>query len=85
MSAFYFYYVTCLTISPFVIGRDVSPRGDGFRVPKTKDSTVSITDLHNLARPDNTDNQAPLRYVARRVLDWLVSGSDSTGGGAVKT
>lgn len=73
MSAFYFYYVTRLTILPFVVGRDVSPGGDGFRVPKTKDSPVSITDLHNLARPDNTDNQAPLRYVGRRVLDWLVS------------
>lgn len=74
--------------SAIVVGRDVSPGGDGFRVrrvPKTKDSPVSITDLHNLARPDNTDNQAPLRYVGRRILDWLVSGFDSTGRGAVKT
>lgn len=53
------------------------------RKAETKDSPVSITDHHNLARPDNMDNQAALRYVAHRV--GLVSRSDSTGWGAVKT
>lgn len=41
-----------------------------FDVPckaKAKNDPVSIKDLHNLTRPDNTDNQAPLRYDSHRV------------------
>jgi len=41
-----------------------------FGVPpkaKTKNGPVSIRDLHNLTRPDNTDNQAFLRYAGHRV------------------
>jgi len=55
-----------------------------FDVPpkvKTKNGSVSIRDLHNLTRPDNTDNQASLRYAGH----WLAPGSDSMGRGAVKT
>lgn len=33
------------------------------RVRCRKDRPVSIRNFHNLARPDNMDNQAPLRYV----------------------
>ncbi|KAL0106819.1 hypothetical protein PUN28_015390 [Cardiocondyla obscurior] len=42
---------------------------DLFGVPrkvKTKSGPVSIRDLHNLTRPDNTDNQASLRYAGHR-------------------
>lgn len=41
-----------------------------FDVPckaKTKNDPVSIRDLHNLTQPDNTDNQAALRYAGHRV------------------
>jgi len=34
---------------------------------KTKNGSVSIRDLHNLTRPDNTDNQTPLRYASHRI------------------
>jgi len=34
---------------------------------KAKNDSVSIRDLHNLTRPDDTDNQAPLRYDSHRV------------------
>lgn len=37
------------------------------RRAKTENDPVSIRDLHNLTQPDNTDNQAPLRYAGHRV------------------
>lgn len=67
---FRFYYVTCLAKLSLSSGVMYYREATDFGVPrraKTENDSVSIRDLHNLTRPDNTDNQAPLRYAGHRV------------------
>lgn len=69
---FRLYYVTCLAKPSLSSGETYHREATDFvfgvpRRAKTKNGPVSIRDLHNLTRPDNTDNQAPLRYAGHRV------------------
>lgn len=62
-----FYYVTCLAKPSLSSGEMYHREATDFvfgvpRRAKIKNGPVSIRDLHNLTRPDNTDNQAPSRY-----------------------